>query len=68
MEYFPYGDLEKYIIKGISEDDTRAICAQLLDGLNLMHSIGFTHRDLKPQVRLSLIHQNLYFYYVSHYS
>lgn len=50
MEYFQYGDLDAYIDAGISEDGAKLICAQLLDGLSLMHRMGFTHRDLKPQV------------------
>ena len=50
MEYFPNGDLQNYIARGIVEDEAKLICAQLLDGLRLMHSFGFTHRDLKPQV------------------
>ncbi|KIX07874.1 uncharacterized protein Z518_02528 [Rhinocladiella mackenziei CBS 650.93] len=49
MEYFPHGDLDYYITRGITEDGAKMICAQLLDGLSLMHRIGFTHRDLKPQ-------------------
>jgi hypothetical protein len=68
MEYFPYGDLQNYIIHGITEDSTKIICTQLLDGLRLMHSIGLTHRDLKPQVGLSLVYRNLYFYYASDHS
>lgn len=51
MEYFPHGDLDAYIQAGVSEDGAKLICGQLLDGLSLMHQIGFTHRDLKPQVR-----------------
>jgi serine/threonine protein kinase len=50
MEYFPLGDLDGYIARGIPEDAARTICAQLLDGLCKMHSIGFTHRDMKPRV------------------
>jgi serine/threonine protein kinase len=68
MEYFSYGDLENYITRGITEDNAKLICAQLLEGLSLMHSIGFTHRDLKPQVGLSLICRNLYFYYIFDHS
>ncbi|KAK5050439.1 hypothetical protein LTR84_003720 [Exophiala bonariae] len=49
MEYFPYGDLDAYIDVGVSEDGAKLICGQLLDGLSLMHNIGFTHRDLKPK-------------------
>lgn len=49
MEYLQHGDLGNYINGGIGEDGARMICAQLLDGLAMMHRIGFTHRDLKPQ-------------------
>lgn len=55
MEYLQHGDLDAYIDAGVSEADTKLICTQLLDGLSLMHSMGFTHRDLKPQVRSTLI-------------
>lgn len=51
MEYFPLGTLGAFIEKKINEDDTRSIAAQLLEGLHIMHSHGFTHRDLKPEVR-----------------
>ena len=68
MEYFPYGDLEDYITRGITEDGAKMICTQLLDGLSSMHRIGFTHRDLKPQVGSSLVCQNPYFCHVSDYS
>jgi serine/threonine protein kinase len=50
MEYFPHGDLEGYISQGITEAGAKIICMQLLEGLSLMHRLGFTHRDLKPQV------------------
>ena len=68
MEYFPYGDLEDYITRGITENGAKMICAQLLDGLSLMHSIGFTHRDLKPQVGSSVVCRNPYFCHVSDHS
>jgi serine/threonine protein kinase len=54
MEYFRLGDLHRYInsAEGAScaEQDAKAIAYQLLQGLNIMHAIGFAHRDLKPQV------------------
>jgi serine/threonine protein kinase len=50
MEYLPLGDLSKYISEDIKERDLKDISSQLLEGLKLMHSKGFTHRDLKPQV------------------
>jgi len=53
MEYFKHGDLSMY--KGeIKEIDAKIISQQLLEGLQVMHNEGFTHRDLKPQVFLTL--------------
>lgn len=51
LEYFPHGTLDKYISIDLQEVDARIIALQLLEGLKLMHEEGFTHRDLKPQVR-----------------
>jgi serine/threonine protein kinase len=53
MEYLPFGDLAKYITPEITEWDAQQVITELLDGLCIMHQNGFTHRDLKPQVRLS---------------
>jgi serine/threonine protein kinase len=55
MEFFQCGDLQRYIESGINEDGAKIICSQLLDGISLLHSLGFTHRDLKPQVRLTRV-------------
>ena len=53
MEYLPFGDLSKHMSPGnISEQDARQITRDLLEALALMHEEGFTHRDIKPQVRL----------------
>ena len=51
MEYFKEGDLQSHMRDGIgiTEHDTKAIAAQLLEGLSIMHKEGFAHRDLKPQ-------------------
>ncbi|KAL8744751.1 MAG: hypothetical protein Q9190_003049 [Brigantiaea leucoxantha] len=50
MEYFALGDLEKHIeTDDISEFDAKQITIDVLEGLKIMHSEGFTHRDLKPQ-------------------
>lgn len=50
MEYLPLGDLSKHILEEVQEHDLKDISSQLLEGLKLMHSKGFAHRDLKPQV------------------
>ena len=77
MEYFPYGDLDKYITAGFTEADTKIITTQLLEGLEIMHANDFAHRDLKPQVGLGtllldiliyLILQNLRRIYLSYQS
>src|SRR5271167_3669757 len=52
MEYFPCGDLGRYITAGFTEGDTKIITTQLLEGLEIMHANDFAHRDLKPEVGL----------------
>jgi serine/threonine protein kinase len=65
MEYFPCGTLDKHIDNKLKERDARVISSQILEGLNIMHEEGFTHRDLKPQVTFTVnspnrIHSHLY--------
>ena len=50
MEYFEHGDLQNFMNSPLPECDVGIITRQLLEGLNVMHKHGFTHRDLKPQV------------------
>ena len=54
MEYFPLGDLYRVLTasesSGATEEDARYIASQLLYCLQIMHGLGITHRDLKPQV------------------
>jgi serine/threonine protein kinase len=45
-----YGDLAQHVSHISTEDEVRNITSDLLDGLRIMHSEGFAHRDLKPQV------------------
>ncbi|KAJ5866146.1 hypothetical protein N7534_000699 [Penicillium rubens] len=49
MEYFPLGDLQKYMTQLFREREAQQITFQLLESLDFMHSNGFTHGDLKPQ-------------------
>ena len=51
MEYFEQGDLSTFISEAkTSERDAKDIAGDLLQALIIIHSQGFTHRDLKPQV------------------
>jgi serine/threonine protein kinase len=52
MEYFPNGDLHKYLGSPLPEMEGQRIVSQILEGLDFMHDHGFAHRDLKPAVRL----------------
>lgn len=51
--------MEKHISKDIKEHDLKDISSRLLEGLKLMHSKGFTHRDLKPQVWSTIFNSSL---------
>jgi serine/threonine protein kinase len=57
MEYCELGDLSTCITADspCSENDAKIITSQILEGLDVMHGYGFTHRDLKPQVCPSII-------------
>ena len=51
MEYAEGGELFKYIIeKGyLSEEESRNIFHQIIDGIYYLHRLGICHRDLKPE-------------------
>ena len=48
MEYFEFGDLEKFITPKLTEKDIKVIGRQLLEGLQVLHGYKLAHRDLKP--------------------
>jgi serine/threonine protein kinase len=52
MEYLEIGDLLTYLYHkpSLPENEVKEIAYQILDGLNMMHENGFSHRDLKPEV------------------
>ncbi len=50
MEYFPHGDLERFLGQNFSELETSRIASQVAKGLGFMHRYNFIHRDLKPGV------------------
>ena len=61
MEYMPHGDLEHNLRviedmpahqgPALPEEEVQEITRQILEGLQIMHSEHFAHRDLKPAVR-----------------
>ena len=56
MEYFEKRDLSTFVSEAkTSERDAKDIAGDLLQALVMIHSQGFTHRDLKPQVCAPLL-------------
>ncbi|KAJ9485888.1 hypothetical protein VN97_g7463 [Penicillium thymicola] len=49
MEYVELGDLESSLGSPWSEEDTKLVVRQLLEGLARMHRQHIAHRDLRPQ-------------------
>lgn len=56
MEYIAHGDLSQYMIDYSvkAKSEAQAISMQILEGLAVLHQRGICHRDLKPQVHLSV--------------
>lgn len=54
MEYIEHGDLGTYIKTAPLKAEALEITKQILEGLKVLHSKEIYHRDLKPEVSLSL--------------
>jgi serine/threonine protein kinase len=50
MEYLPLGDISTCYEDPLPETEVKVVGLQLLEGLEKMHKLGITHRDIKPQV------------------
>ena len=50
MEYIPRGNLETFLTEPLPEADAQRITFQVLEGLEVLHENGFSHRSLKPTV------------------
>jgi DNA-binding response OmpR family regulator len=48
MEYFPRGDLQARLQRGILEADALRYLEQIARALQVVHEAGILHRDLKP--------------------
>jgi eukaryotic-like serine/threonine-protein kinase len=48
MEYFPRGDLRSHIAKGMRSTDAVKALIDMASALEVVHTIGVLHRDLKP--------------------
>lgn len=59
MEYIGGGDLNDYIHRhnGMSEDLVREVTRQVLRGIEYIHKMGISHRDLKPD-NILLVSEN----------
>jgi serine/threonine protein kinase len=56
MEYTAGGDLRAYMLqdRARAKESCRIITTQILTALDILHKNQICHRDLKPQVYLSI--------------
>lgn len=50
MEYLHLGDIGACYEDPLSEPEVKDVGKQLLEGLEKMHKMRITHRDIKPKV------------------
>ncbi|KAL4932162.1 kinase-like domain-containing protein [Aspergillus undulatus] len=49
LEYCALGDIDQCFAKPVPESLARAVAVQVLEGIAVLHGLGITHRDIKPQ-------------------
>ncbi|KAJ5614196.1 kinase-like protein [Penicillium herquei] len=49
LEYCSFGNIDQCFPEPLPEKTVRAISEQVLEGLAVLHGLGITHRDIKPQ-------------------
>ncbi|OHT09168.1 CAMK family protein kinase [Tritrichomonas foetus] len=51
MEFCPNGDLFQYVVdrNKLTENEARPIARQILETMQYLHSMGVSHRDMKPE-------------------
>lgn len=55
MEYCRYGDISQCFPDPLPEHEARSIGKQLLEALEVLHGLAIVHRDIKPQVSISIL-------------
>ncbi len=56
QEYVPGGDFRTLLNNSgvLKEEHARFYSAEMFAGVNELHKLGYIHRDLKPEVRISI--------------
>jgi non-specific serine/threonine protein kinase len=57
QEYVPGGDFRTLLNNSgvLKEEHARLYAAEMFAGVNELHKLGYIHRDLKPEVRASVV-------------